>query len=282
MTPNADLLRRFRATDPILVAKTTIAAIWKVRFQDAPAALKLYHDGDPHDELPGFALLDAVKGHGAAHVIDYGPYGALLEWLDGPSLGDVVRAGQDAQATRILIATAQQMHQTSAKTRLDLPSLSDRFRALMEWRVPAETARPLRQNLERAQQIVAQLLATQTEVICLHADLHHDNIRHSARGYLAFDAKGVIGERGYEFANVFRNPLGMADLTCDSGRINNLADQISNQARLPRSRLLGWAVAHSALSMAWNKGHAEDQDTTLLSKLLKQYDHSLGDAVNCL
>lgn len=37
----------------------------------------------------------------------------LMEWCDGPSLGDLVRAGQDEEATEVLCDVIQTLHAAS-------------------------------------------------------------------------------------------------------------------------------------------------------------------------
>jgi streptomycin 6-kinase len=50
------------------------------------------------------------------------------------------------------------------------------------------------------------LLDAPGEAVVLHGDFHHDNVMDGGpRGWLAIDPKGLIGEREFEFANLFRN-----------------------------------------------------------------------------
>ena len=49
----------------------------------------------------------------------------------------------------------------------------------------------------------------------LHGDLHHENIMHGPRGWLAIDPKGVLGDPGFDAANLFYNPLDRDDLCLD-------------------------------------------------------------------
>jgi streptomycin 6-kinase len=52
------------------------------------------------------------------------------------------------------------------------------------------------------------LLAEPREVGVLHGDLHHGNVLDfGVRGWLAIDPKGLLGERGFDFANIFTNPI---------------------------------------------------------------------------
>ena len=84
-----------------------------------------------------------------------------------------------------------------------------------------------------------------------------------ARGYCAFDAKGVLGERCYELANAFRNPKGAPILARDPVRIRFLADLWSQSFSVDRRRLLEWASVKSVLSIAWRSGAELKQDDEL-------------------
>jgi len=100
-------------------------------------------------------------------------------------------------------------------------------------------------------------------------DLHHDKARLAEDSYLAFDAKGVVGDRAYELANAFRNPKGVEALVRDPARIERLLAQWSLGFRVAPERLLDWAVAKCALSIAWQAGTdlSGDSDLDLLEVL---------------
>ena len=101
--------------------------------------------------------------------------------------------------------------------------------------------------------------------------VHHDNIRLGTRGFCAFDAKGVVGERTYELANAFRNPKGARKLVFNRNRIEVLADCWSQSFNVNRERLLQWAFVKCALSIAWRaKGKfVKDDETELLAMLFE-------------
>ncbi|MGF6691926.1 streptomycin 6-kinase [Metapseudomonas resinovorans] len=52
-----------------------------------------------------------------------------------------------------------------------------------------------------------ELLGSQREVVVLHRDVHHENVLDfGERGWRAIDPKRVIGDRGYDYANLICNP----------------------------------------------------------------------------
>lgn len=70
--------------------------------------------------------------------------------------------------------------------------------------------------------IAEQLLSDHQKTRVLHGDIHHYNIKNSPRRWLAFDPKGVIGERTYDCANALCNPV-MPELVHNETRLLNNA-----------------------------------------------------------
>ncbi len=91
----------------------------------------------------------------------------------------------------------------------------------------------------------------------LHGDIHHQNLLHSSsRSWLFIDPKGILGERGFDHANILCNPdLGTATVP---GRLARQARVIADTANLDLERVLGWALAYAGLSAAWHLEDGED------------------------
>jgi streptomycin 6-kinase len=122
----------------------------------------------------------------------------------------------------------------------------------------------------KAKTLAETLLASQSDPVPLHGDLHHDNVRLGLRGFCAFGAKGVLGERAFELANGFRNPKGLEPLHRSVERVRFLADFWSREFTVSRPRLLGWAAANCALAIAARSAGTLhlDQELDLLAVLL--------------
>ena len=91
----------------------------------------------------------------------------------------------------------------------------------------------------------------------MHGDLHHDNVLDfGARGWLAIDPKRLVGERGFDFANIFCNP-NFAAATAP-GRLARQAAIVADATRLDRKRLLQWVLAYAGLSAAWILDDGDD------------------------
>lgn len=273
MIPSDKLLARFGARSPVLANETGIATIWKVHYRDGFAALKIYKNGNTQDEWPGFDLLDALAGKGTAWLYQRSKGAVLMEWLDRPTLGDLSRDGQDDLATQEIGWIANAIH--ASKARPNLRSLEENFKELLSLKISKAWPPDVQSDFAAAQKLAAKLIANQVDIRALHGDLHHDNIMLGERGYVAIDAKGLIGDRAYDVANAFKNPLGAYDVYGDSGRIMRMANDLSTIMKIPRTRLLGWAAAHCALSIIWTGQIIGGPDLPQLKKLLAAY-HGQG------
>jgi streptomycin 6-kinase len=109
--------------------------------------------------------------------------------------------------------------------------------------------------LVQAAAAAARLLASQREIVPLHADLHHENILDfGERGWLAIDPKRVIGERAFEYTILFCDPdLGLPHLTIARHPkiFARRIEIVTEAANLEARRLLRWILAWAGLSAAW-------------------------------
>jgi streptomycin 6-kinase len=105
-------------------------------------------------------------------------------------------------------------------------------------------------TLRLAAATAARLLATQQDIVVLHGDMHHGNVLDfGARGWLAIDPKGLIGDRCFDYANMFCNPdNGIATMP---GRLGRQVAVVTAAAQLERGRLLAWIIAWAGLSAAF-------------------------------
>ncbi|UNK59600.1 aminoglycoside phosphotransferase family protein [Buttiauxella ferragutiae] len=212
------------------------------------AMLKITDDAD---EQSGNALMSWWEGNGAAQVIAYENEAILLARAMGEaSLSSMSRESQDAEACRILCFTANRLHTTPKRPLPQLPTLA-------EWFCPLQSAAQLYGGiLSRSAEIAEELLSTPQELVVLHGDLHHENVLDfGASGWLAIDPKGIIGERGFDFANIFTNPdLGnpIPRVATVPGIFKQRLNLVSEMAGLDRERLLKWIIAWCGLSTTWS------------------------------
>jgi streptomycin 6-kinase len=175
----------------------------------------------------------------------------------GPrSLAAMVAAGVDDEATRILCAVAGRLHAPRRGPPPELVPLSRWFEALS----PAAGVHG--GLLAQAIAAARDLLATPREVVTLHGDIHHGNVLDAgARGWVAVDPKGLLGERTFDFVNILRNPDAATALA--AGRFNRQINVLTNAAALDRHRLLKWTLAFAGLSASWHLADREPADLDL-------------------
>ena len=213
--------------------------------------LKVYHNGTMGREAPGFAFLAARDGAGAVRVYDTAPDAALMEWLDGPTLGDIARGGDDDRAAALLAETAARLHAGPATPIADAPRIDAWLAPFLTCACAPDCPAPAVRALRAAGALGRHLLATARDIRPLHGDLHHDNVIGGPRGFCAIDAKGVIAERTYELANALRNPAGNAALLRDPARTTQRVEVWSRVCALDPQRLRQWAAVKTALSIFW-------------------------------
>ncbi|EHM46292.1 aminoglycoside phosphotransferase family protein [Yokenella regensburgei] len=230
---------------------THSSSLLPVIYAGEKAMLKVAHTDE---EIIGSRLLQAWQGNGAARVFRRADNAVLLERATGGrSLVTMVEQGQDAQASVIICQTVAQLHHSRPGAIPELTPLNVWFAALL--------ATPQHGILALCARTAAQLLQNPEEEIALHGDIHHGNILDfSGRGWLAIDPKGLFGERGFDYANLFCNPSDVL-----SGSAERLASQVmlvAKQARLEPSRLLQWIIAWSGLSAVWFLEDGETRSAT--------------------
>ena len=209
------------------------------------------------EEARGAALMIWWAGDGAARVLAHDGNTLLLERaLGGASLVEMAHGGRDDAAIRILCGVAARLHAprtTPPPTLMPLPL----------WFQELEPAAAAQGGiLVEAAAAARALLADPRELRVLHGDIHHANILDfRTRGWLAIDPKGLIGERGFDFANIFCNPDW--PIATASGRLARQVGIVAAAASLEPQRLLKWVLAFAGLSAAWTLGEGDQPDLAL-------------------
>ncbi len=221
-----------------------------VRFGGLPAMLKIARDSE---EKIGALVMRWWDGEGAARVYRHEGDALLMERATGRgSLVRMALGGRDDEASRIACATIARLHTPRLTPAPALAPLEEWFRSL--W--PA--ARQRGGLFAEAAGVARELLGSQREVVVLHGDIHHENVLDfGARGWLSIDPKRVIGDRGYDYANMICNPE-LPTVTRPERFARQVA-VIAEASGLGRERLLRWVLAYAGLSAAW---FLEDGDAT--------------------
>ncbi|WP_426228495.1 aminoglycoside phosphotransferase family protein [Pararhizobium sp. DWP3-4] len=213
-----------------------------VLWRGLPAMLKI---ATVTEETRGGLLIQWWDGEGAAKIYAQEGDAILLERAEGQrSLLTMAMNGEDDVASRIICGTIRTLHRPPAKPYPELMPLDIWFRAL------DAASSTHGGSFNTADTAAKALLAEPREVGVLHGDIHHGNILDfEDRGFLAIDPKGLFGERGYDYANLFCNP----DLprTKDPARLRRQLPIVAKESGLAPDRLLRWIIAYAGLSAAW-------------------------------
>jgi len=128
--------------------------------------------------------------------------------------------------------------------------------------------------VEKAERIFLELLASMSEPVLLHGDLHHWNILSAEREpWLAIDPKGVIGEPEYEVGAWLRNPFPhILKFENPKQVMARRVEQFSESLGFDRDRLKAWGFAQAVLSGWWGyEDHGDDWDSCIeLSRIMAE------------
>jgi streptomycin 6-kinase len=183
----------------------------------------------------------------------------LLEYANGNDLMVLVQQGKDEQATAIIATVLNRLHYNPA-TIDGLVPLERWFRDLFK-KASTESSQSI---WARGAEVTRDLLDHPQDVRVLHGDIHHRNIRcHPKRKWLAFDPKGLLGERTFDAANVLCNPVDMPELVADKNRFIKHAQILSEYLLIDLGRLLAFTFAYCCLSASWNLSANQDASLPL-------------------
>ena len=243
-----DYCHKWNLFDVQFITSTFTSDVYKVRYQDSPAVLKLLNAIGKKSEANGALVLRYFDGNSAVRLLNSDLGAHLLEFVDGTKLSTVVASGNDTLATNIICDVVTELHRCSAAAPDCLLPMERNFRSLF---VKARTEMVGSIYWEGAR-LAEKLLATEQEARVLHGDIHHENIMNSSeRGWLAIDPKYLFGERTYDIANAFYNPIGFAGLAESPEVIKYRCSIYSQRLKIESRRILQYAFAFGCLSAAW-------------------------------
>lgn len=245
---------------------TRSATLLPVKWRNRQAMLKIAVEKEERD---GARLMAWWNGDGAAQVFAHEVDALLMERADScTSLEMLSRTGRDDEASNIICQVVSRLHAQRSKPLPELTPLSLWFEGL-------NAAAKVQGGIFATTAATANTLLSQPrDIVVLHGDIHHFNILDfGQRGWLAIDPKGLIGERGFDYANLFCNPdqetAGLMD------RFLQRVDLVSRSACIERTRLLQWILAWSGLSAAW---HVEDGTQPTLALAIAEMSSAVLNA----
>ncbi|MCX8280383.1 phosphotransferase [Phyllobacterium sp. 0TCS1.6C] len=244
-------------SDPQLLARTVTGRVTRVRLPGGePAVVKQLTRIGMKEELNGVHFLDFCDGNGCIRLLARKNGDLLLEYAGDRSLLDHLNEHGDDEASAIFCDVFLQLHQTASDRcpSDELPPLRQQFDSLFK-RADRDRKQGLATPFTDAAALADRLLAETRVPRPLHGDLHHENILHGPRGWLAIDPKGLIGDSAYDVANMFYNPLERDDLRSSAVRNGRIAQMFAERLGRDAKDLLRFGIAHACLSASW---HAED------------------------
>lgn len=244
-----DYLTAWDLSNPRLLSQTMTSHIYTVGHGGVIIILKLLSTSEV-DEQRGALALRYFDGHGAVRLLRHDDGAQLMEYASGDALVTLVECGQDEKATRIIAQVIKQLHGVPQHAPKDGMVMLDRWFEALFVRAAADRQVGIESIFERGASLAEQLLTDQQEIRVLHGDIHHYNIKHSPRGWLAFDPKGVVGERTYDCANALCNP-GMPELVHNETRLLNNAAILADALELEPGRVLAFTYIYACLNASW-------------------------------
>lgn len=233
--------------------------------------------GVPNRELrTEIEALRLYNGRSAVRLLDADPDKGLL-------LLERLRPGQmlttitnDDEATRLAAEVMQKLWRPLPAAH-NFPSVADWANGLAELRQAfGGGTGPFDKTLvETAESLFTDLLASMSEPMLLHGDLHHYNILSADNGWRVIDPKGIVGEPAYEVGALLRNPIATIFDEPELDRITaRRLDILAETLALDRERLRQWSLAQAVLSAWWDYedggSSADWQPPMRLAGVLKQ------------
>lgn len=233
---------------------TRSSCLLPVLWRGVPAMLKVAVEAE---ERAGALLMAWWDGEGAARVLALDGEALLMERaLCRRSLVELSCNGGDDEASRIICDVVARLHAPRASRPPSLVPLEDWFRDLR----PAAAAHG--GILATCAATAGLLLESQRERVVLHGDIHHGNILDFGdRGWLAIDPKRLVGERAFDYANLFCNPR--PELASSPELFLRRLQVVGDAAALEPMRLLQWVLAWSGLSAAWFLANRQSPEPSL-------------------
>jgi streptomycin 6-kinase len=218
-----------------------------VRADGSPAVLKLCFVYN--EFVSGVAALRAYDGRGAVRLleVDVEAGALLLERLDPGE--DLTTLHDEAAEMRTAAEVMRELWKA--------PSTDSTLLRLDDWvaRGNLPTSLPSHKRdqpwIDAALRRVAELLQDQHDEVLLHGDLHFENVLSSARGWLAIDPKGIVGDPAWELAPLLINKLTAADGDWRK-TVRRRIDQLIDELALEPYRAYAFSAVRALQSRFWS------------------------------
>lgn len=233
---------------------THSSLLWPVLRDGESLMLKIPNPDD--DEAAGANVLRFFGGQGAVRLVESDGHVQLLERIVNdpsmPTLEQMALAGDDERATHIICDVIEQLHAVTGKVPDTLTPFRNRQIHMRQYVEEGRVKPADRPRFDDAYDLTTELIAeTKNTERLLHGDIHHFNVMHAARGWLAIDPKGILGPRVYEYAALFINPWGN-EAAITPARMERRASIIAERSGIDKKLLLAFAYIHAMQCAAWS------------------------------
>ena len=253
MTNNLNhYLSLWNLRDPEPLAQSPRGDVYAVYRHSEKLVLKLLTPEGAEDESEGVIALQYFDGHGAVRLLAHDDTAHLLEYAGDEELVQIVWRGDDLLAAEIIAGVLNNLHRPQPDVPTpQLRTLRLRFRSLFEQAARDEVAGESSIYV-RGARVAEQLLANPQDECILHGDIQHHNIRlHPLRGWLAYDPKGLYGERLYDAANTLCNPSNARERVMSEQRLLQVTQVLADGMGVSLGRLRAFVFAYACLSASW-------------------------------
>jgi streptomycin 6-kinase len=253
MTNNLNhYLRLWNLRDPELLAQTPTSHVYTVMRSGERVVLKLLTPVGVEDESGAVVALRYFDGYGAVRLLAHDDQAHLLEYAGDEELARMVSRGDDLAAAVAIAGVLNKLHRPQPDVpRPQLQTLRRRFRSLFSTAAQDEAAGE-ESIYVRGARVAQHLLANPQDKCVLHGDIQHHNIRlHPVRGWLAYDPKGLYGERSYDAANTLCNPANARDRVLSEERLLQVSQVLADKMGVHVGRLRAFVFAYACLSASW-------------------------------
>jgi streptomycin 6-kinase len=205
------------------------------------------------DELRMAQVLTHWDGRGAVRLVEADAGAVLMEQArPGDELTGMVYAGRDDEATAIMCEVMRALDRPAPPASAGVRTVQDWGGGFARNRALAIAGGLEARLIDKAERLYFELCASQGPPILLHGDLHHENVvRDEARGWLAIDPKGILGEAAYETCAMLRNPGEARGFENTTAVIERRARQMSERLGHDYDRIIAWCFAQWVLAALW-------------------------------
>jgi streptomycin 6-kinase len=238
--------------DPQVLARSPRADVYRAFRNGEKVVLKVLTPIGVEDESDGLLALRYFDGHGAVRLLAQDERAHLLEYAGDEELAQMVVRGDDLAAAVAIGGVLNKLHCPQPDVPVPpLRTLQQRFASLFR-RAAQEEAAGVESIYVRGARVAQHLLATPQDTCVLHGDIQHHNIRrHPVRGWLAYDPKGLYGERLYDTANALCNPATAPDQVLSEARLLQVSQVLAETMEVDVGRLRAFVFAFACLSASW-------------------------------